>query len=52
MILDLYTEFVESVMAIPLYTGEKTAHERFAGADKTYTIEAMMPDFMEIFAGS
>ena len=52
MILDLYTEFVESVMAIPLYTGEKTAHERFAGADKTYTIEAMMQDGKALQSGT
>lgn len=52
MILDLYTSFVEDVMAIPLYTGEKTAHERFAGADKTYTIEAMMQDGKALQSGT
>jgi prolyl-tRNA synthetase len=52
MILDLYTDFVESVMAIPLYKGEKTAHERFAGADNTYTIEALMQDGKALQSGT
>lgn len=52
MILDLYTSFVEEIMAIPLYVGEKTAHERFAGAEKTYTIEAMMQDGKALQSGT
>lgn len=52
MILELYRSFVEDIMAIPLYTGEKTAHERFAGADKTYTIEAMMQDGKALQSGT
>lgn len=52
MILDLYADFVESVMAIPLYKGEKTAHERFAGADNTYTIEALMQDGKALQSGT
>lgn len=52
MILDLYSDFVESVMAIPLYKGEKTAHERFAGAESTYTIEALMQDGKALQSGT
>jgi prolyl-tRNA synthetase len=52
MILDLYTDFVETVMAIPLYKGEKTAHERFAGAESTYTIEALMQDGKALQSGT
>lgn len=43
-ILDLYTEFAENVLAIPVIRGEKTEKEKFAGAEKTYTIEAQMHD--------
>ncbi|WP_052596834.1 proline--tRNA ligase [Aureispira sp. CCB-QB1] len=50
--LDVYADFVESVMAIPLYKGEKTAHERFAGADNTYTIEALMQDGKALQSGT
>lgn len=44
MILELYTRFVEDVMAIPVIKGEKTASERFPGAVITYCLEAMMQD--------
>lgn len=44
MILDLYKEFVESELAIPVVSGKKTARERFAGALETYAIEALMSD--------
>jgi len=44
MILDLYKEFVESELAIPVISGRKTARERFAGALETYAIEALMSD--------
>ncbi|BDS14154.1 proline--tRNA ligase [Aureispira anguillae] len=50
--LDVYTDFVESIMAIPLYKGEKTAHERFAGAENTYTIEALMQDGKALQSGT
>ena len=43
-ILDLYREFAESELAIPVIAGEKTAKEKFAGADMTYCIEALMTD--------
>jgi prolyl-tRNA synthetase len=44
MILDLYREFVETELAVPVVFGRKTARERFAGALETYAIEALMPD--------
>ena len=44
MILSLYKEFVEKEMAIPVISGMKTKREKFAGALKTYAIEAMMSD--------
>ncbi len=43
-ILDLYKEFAESELAVPVLAGRKTARERFAGALETYAIEALMPD--------
>jgi prolyl-tRNA synthetase len=44
MILDLYREFVETELAVPVVFGKKTARERFAGALETYAIEALMSD--------
>lgn len=44
MILDMYRELMETQLAIPVLTGEKTEKERFAGALRTYTLEALMPD--------
>jgi len=44
MILSLYREFVETELAIPVLTGIKSEREKFAGAVKTYAIEAMMSD--------
>ena len=41
---DLYTDFVENDLAIPVIRGKKTDKEKFAGAESTYTIEAMMYD--------
>lgn len=43
-ILDLYRSFAEEWLAIPVVAGEKTDAEKFAGAHRTYTIEAMMQD--------
>ncbi|MGH8104133.1 MAG: proline--tRNA ligase [bacterium] len=51
-ILDLYRTFVEDELAIPLFVGEKSARERFAGAQRTYTIEAMMTDGKALQAGT
>ncbi|MCL6452044.1 MAG: proline--tRNA ligase [Alicyclobacillus sp.] len=42
--LDVYTDFVESVLAIPVFRGQKTPSEKFAGAVSTYSLEAMMKD--------
>ncbi|MEK3836362.1 MULTISPECIES: proline--tRNA ligase [unclassified Paenibacillus] len=42
--LDNYRDFVETFLAIPVVTGQKTPSERFAGAVDTYSIEAMMKD--------
>ncbi len=44
MILDMYKELLETQLAIPVLAGEKTSKERFAGALRTYTLEALMPD--------
>lgn len=43
--LEVYREFVENVMAIPVIVGEKSPGERFPGAANTYTLEAMMQDY-------
>jgi len=51
-ILDLYTRFVEDELAIPVIKGEKTASERFPGAENTYCIEAMMQDKKALQAGT
>ncbi len=42
--LDVYTDFAVNEAAIPVIPGRKSANERFAGANETYTIEAMMGD--------
>jgi prolyl-tRNA synthetase len=51
-ILDLYSDFAENTMAMPVIKGEKTAGERFPGAVDTYTIEAMMQDRKALQAGT
>lgn len=50
--LDVYTKFAREYMAIPVIPGEKSESERFAGAVKTYTIEAMMQDRKALQAGT
>ncbi|MEZ4677215.1 MAG: hypothetical protein R2932_23655 [Caldilineaceae bacterium] len=42
--LDIYTDFAVNKAAIPVIPGEKSEGERFAGADRTFTIEAIMGD--------
>jgi prolyl-tRNA synthetase len=42
--LDIYREVAEDIVGVPVYTGEKSSSERFAGATHTYSIEALMPD--------
>jgi len=44
MMLDVYSDFAKNFMAIPVIAGAKSESEKFAGADITYTIEAMMQD--------
>jgi prolyl-tRNA synthetase len=50
--LEVYTEFCENVLAIPVIKGQKTPSERFAGAVDTYSIEAMMKDGRAVQAGT
>ena len=50
--LDVYASFVEQYMAIPVLKGFKTANERFAGAEQTYCIEALMQDGKALQAGT
>jgi len=50
--LEVYTDFVENELAIPVIKGEKTPSERFAGAVDTYSIEAMMRDGRAVQAGT
>ncbi len=49
---DVYAEFAEKYMAMPVIKGYKTENERFAGADDTYTIEALMQDGKALQAGT
>ena len=50
--LNIYARFAEEWLAIPVIKGEKTEKERFAGAEKTYTIEAMMHDCKALQSGT
>jgi prolyl-tRNA synthetase len=50
--LDVYRDVAENVAAVPVYLGEKSASERFAGATHTYSIEALMPDGKALQAGT
>ncbi|MHC4871151.1 MAG: proline--tRNA ligase [Planctomycetota bacterium] len=50
--LDVYQDFAENYMALPVVTGEKTASERFPGAESTLCIEAMMQDKKALQAGT
>ena len=50
--LDVYADFVENWMALPVIKGVKSANERFAGAEDTYCIEAMMQDGNALQAGT
>ena len=49
---DVYADFVENFMAIPVIQGKKTESERFAGAEETYCIEALMQDGKALQAGT
>ncbi|MEQ9824265.1 MAG: proline--tRNA ligase [Puniceicoccaceae bacterium] len=50
--LDVYADFAENYMAMPVIKGEKTEGERFPGAVNTYSIEAMMQDGKALQAGT
>ncbi|MDX9940645.1 MAG: proline--tRNA ligase [Bacteroidales bacterium] len=50
--LDVYADFAENFMAIPVLKGTKSANERFAGAVETYCIEALMQDGKALQAGT
>lgn len=50
--LEIYSETVEKMLAIPVIKGEKTKSEKFSGAENTYTIETMMHDGRAIQSGT
>ncbi len=50
--VNVYAKFAEEYMAMPVIRGVKTANERFAGAEDTYTIEALMQDGKALQAGT
>ena len=50
--LEVYADFSENWMAMPVIKGYKPAHERFAGAEDTYTIEALMQDGKALQSGT
>ncbi len=50
--LNVYADFAEKYMAVPVVKGVKSANERFAGALETYTIEAMMQDGKALQSGT
>lgn len=52
MMLNVYADFCEQVLAIPMIKGRKTDKEKFAGAHATYTIEALMHDGKALQSGT
>lgn len=50
--LNLYADFCENVLAIPVIKGQKTEKEKFAGAEATYAIESLMHDGKALQAGT
>lgn len=50
--LNVYSDFVEGWLALPVIKGVKTPHERFAGAEDTFTIEALMQDGKALQSGT
>ena len=50
--LEVYREFAQNVLAIPVFVGKKTDKEKFAGAVSTYSMEAMMQDGKALQAGT
>lgn len=52
LMLEVYREFLENVLAIPVFAGQKSEKEKFAGARATYSVEAMMQDGKALQAGT
>ncbi len=50
--LEVYKKFVQEILAIPVIDGQKSDSERFAGAERTYTIEALMQDGKALQSGT
>jgi prolyl-tRNA synthetase len=50
--LSIYNQMGKDILAIPFTTGRKTDKEKFAGAEETYTIEALMPDGQALQSGT
>ena len=50
--LNLYADFCEEVLAIPVIKGQKTDKEKFSGAEATYTIESLMHDGKALQSGT
>jgi len=50
--IDVYSKFAQDYMGVPVHIGTKTESERFAGADETYCIEALMQDGKALQAGT
>ena len=50
--LNVYADFCEEILAIPMIKGQKTEKEKFAGANSTYTIEALMHDGKALQSGT
>jgi prolyl-tRNA synthetase len=51
-ILGVYEKFAKEVLCLPVITGQKTEHEKFAGAAETYTIESIMHDGQSLQSGT
>ncbi|HEU5368222.1 MAG TPA: proline--tRNA ligase [Ktedonobacterales bacterium] len=52
ILIEVYQDFIEKELAIPVITGQKSDAERFAGAARTYSLEAMMGDGKALQAGT
>ena len=52
MMLDIYADVIENLLAIPVLKGRKTPKEQFAGAEATYTVETLMHDGRALQAGT
>jgi prolyl-tRNA synthetase len=50
--LDVYQDFIQNELAVPVWAGQKTEKEKFAGALRTYTVEALMRDGKALQAGT